>query len=109
MAHYLFIESQDPFEDGGTQAYAEQAESLARAGEAVTVWWVENGVHAARAKAQVPVRERLIAAGVALLADGLSLRERGIGPAELHPRVEAREVERAIELLANADTKALFH
>jgi hypothetical protein len=109
LAHYLFIESQDPFEDAGTLAYAEQAEALAREGERVTLWLIENGVHAARAKAQLPMRERLVAAGVSVLADTMSLRERGIGAGELHASIEPRELERAIDLLADGGTKAVFH
>ena len=55
------------------------------------------------------MRERLLEAGVALLADSLSLRERGMEPVELHAKIEARPLEHAVELLEDPAVKAVFH
>src|SRR4030095_5380766 len=81
MSRYIFIESRDPFESRDTRFIEETAVSVKERGHEVKVFLVQNGVLAARKSAFGLVR--LPAAGVTVLADDFSLRERGIGPEEL--------------------------
>ena len=109
MAQYLFIESQDPFEDRGAVDYLGYALNLASAGKPVTVYFVENGVNAARKAARVPLREELQAAGATLHADEFGLRERGIDSHGLADGVAAGSVDHIVELLSDPATKAVWH
>lgn len=59
MSHFLFIESLDPLEDKGVDAYLTTALDLCRQNQQVTVFFVENGANAARQGAQVPLRDAL--------------------------------------------------
>jgi hypothetical protein len=109
MARYLFIESQDPIEDRGAQDYLAYALGLARAHEPVTVFFVENGVNGARRGAALPLRDELAAAGATLRAEDFSLRERGIAADRLAPGVSEGATEQIVDLLADGQTKAIWH
>ncbi len=109
MSHFLFIESQDPLEDRGATAYLETALELSRQKEPVTVFFVENGAHAARKGARVALRDDLLEAGAALKVDELALQERGIRPEGLAEGLEVGTVEDIVDLLADRDTKAIWH
>ena len=109
MSHYLFIESQDPFEDGGTEAYLGTALELSRQNQPVTVFLVENGANAARNGARVPTRDDLQAAGAAIKVDEFALRERGIRTDRLAGNVETGTVEDIVALLSDPETKAVWH
>ncbi len=78
MTNYLFIESRDPFESRDTRFVAETATALKQRGHEVTVFLVQNGVLATRRNARDDSLERMVVAGVILLADDFSLKERGI-------------------------------
>jgi hypothetical protein len=52
---------------------------------------------------------RLVEAGVAVLADDLSLRERGIKPDELAPGVQEAGIEALVDAIVHENTKALWH
>ena len=109
MAQYLFIESQDPFEDRGAADYLGYALNLAAAGKPVTVYFVENGVNAARKAARLPLREELRTAGATLHADDFGLRERGIESHGLADGIATGSVEHIVELLSDSATKAIWH
>ena len=109
MSHYLFIESQDPLEDRGAEAYLDTALELSRQNQTVTVFLVENGANAARKGARVPAREALQAAGAAIRVDEFALRERGIGADRLAGGVATGTVEDIVALLSDPDTKAVWH
>jgi len=109
MATYVFIESRDPFEFGDTRFVADAAAALKQRGEEVTVFLVQNGVLAARAKARGSQISRLADAGVALLADEFSLRERGIAGNELASGVRASSIEGLVDLIARENAKAIWH
>jgi hypothetical protein len=109
MAHYLFIETRDPFESRDTAFVEETAIALKQRGNKVTVFFVQNGVLAARQKAQVPYIEHLSQAGVSLLADDFSLSERGIQPTELHERLTPTTIDVLVDSLVQQDTKAIWH
>ena len=107
MARYVFIESRDPFESRDTQFVEETAIAVKERGHEVTVFLVQNGVLAARES--VRRLERLAGAGVTLLADDLSLRERGITDEELAPGVRESEIDTLVDALVQENTKALWH
>ena len=54
MSHFLFIESLDPLEDRGVDAYLSTALDLCQQKQRVTVFFVENGANAARQGAKAP-------------------------------------------------------
>lgn len=107
MSRYVFIESRDPFESRDTQFVEETAIAVKERGHDVTVFLVQNGVLAARAG--VRRLGRLADAGVTLLADDLSLRERGIKAEELAPSVRESGIEALVDALVQENTKAMWH
>ena len=52
---------------------------------------------------------RLTDAGVTVLADDLSLRERGIKPDELAPGIREAGIEALVDAIVQENTKALWH
>ncbi|MBX5484597.1 MAG: DsrE family protein [Myxococcaceae bacterium] len=109
MSKFLFIESQDPLEDRGAEAYLGYALELARQKHPVTVFLVENAALAARRGAQVPVRDALREAGATLQVDELALRERGIGAERLAPGVQQGTIDQLVDLVADPETRAIWH
>ena len=107
MTSYVFIESRDPFDSRDTQFVEETAIAVKDRGHDVTVFLVQNGVLAARKHAGR--LSRLQEAGVTLLADDVSLRERGILPEELAPGVRESAIDQLVDAIAREDTKALWH
>jgi len=108
MSKYLLIESRDPFETRDVDYCYELAEGLARAGNAVTLFLVQNGVLPARLSARSKVLSDLIKAGVEVLADEFSLRERGIPKDRLPAGVKAAPLDIVVDQLAEG-RKALWH
>ena len=107
MMRYVFIESRDPFESRDTQFVEDTAIAVRERGHDVTVFMVQNGVLAARES--VRRLGRLAEAGVTLLADDLSLRERGITTDELAPAVRESGIGALVDALVQENTKALWH
>jgi predicted peroxiredoxin len=107
MTTYVFIESRDPFESRDTQFVEETAIAEKERGHEVTVFLVQNGVLAARRSTSR--LKRLAEAGVTLLADDLSLRERGIRSDELAPEVHEAAIDALVEAIAQPNTKAMWH
>jgi len=107
MSSYVFIESRDPFESRDTQFLEETAIAVKERGHNVTVFLVQNGVLAARKTA--PRLGRLAEAGVTLLADDLSLRERGIKSDELAPSVHESGIDVLVDAIVQENTKAIWH
>jgi intracellular sulfur oxidation DsrE/DsrF family protein len=108
MAKYLLIESRDPFEAGDVENYYDLAAGLAKDGNAVTVFLVQNGVLPARPSARSKALSALSGAGVQILADEFSLRERGIPATRLAAGVKAAPLDVVIDQLAEG-RKALWH
>ena len=107
MSRYVFIESRDPFESRDTRFIEETAVEVKERGHEVTVFLVQNGVFAARNSARR--LGRLTDAGVTVLADDLSLRERGIKPDELAPGIREAGIEALDDAIVQENTKALWH
>jgi predicted peroxiredoxin len=100
MTEYLFIESRSPAESGRlAQSYAVAGDLVAR-GDKVTVFLVQNAVLAARRGAASGGLDVVLGAGVEVLADDFSLRERGIAADTLAARIAPAPLETVIDRLA---------
>jgi predicted peroxiredoxin len=108
MAKYLLIESRDPFDSNEVTNYYELAASLAKEGNAVTLMLVQNGVLPARKSAMSEPLSAAAQAGVEVLADEFSLRERGIRGGQLASGVKRAALDIVIDQLAEG-RKALWH
>jgi predicted peroxiredoxin len=108
MSKYLFIESRDPFESNDVASFCELASGLAKAEHEVTLFLVQNGVFGARRSAKSAVLRAAAEAGVNVLADEFSLRERGIGQDRLLAEVKAAPLDVVVDQLAEG-RKAIWH
>lgn len=108
MSSYLFIESRDPYESSEVAAYYDLAAGLAKDGAQVTVLLVQNGVFAARKGSLAELVTRLAGAGVEVLADDFSLRERGIPADRLVAGVKPSPLDVVIDHL-EAGRKTVWH
>ena len=108
-SQYVLIESRDPFDSADTAFVVDAATGLRHRGSPVTVFLVQNGVLTTRAGARGSQIPRLTQAGVTVLADDFSLRERGIEPGEMNPGVREAPIETLVDLLTRAGTKAVWH
>lgn len=108
MTGYLLIESRDWFGAGGTDALLDLASGLSQDGQDVTLFLVQNGVFSARAGAASERLARLAEAGVEILADVFSLKERGISHNRMDATVRAAPLGVVIDHLG-AGRKAIWH
>ncbi len=107
MSNYVFIESRDPFESRDTEFIEQTALEVKERGHNVVVFLVQNAVLAARK----PGRglSRFADADLVLLADELSLRERGINSDDLAPGIQISGIDELVERIAQENTKAIWH
>ena len=108
MANYLLIESRDQFESADIGFCHDLAQRLAAAGDRVTLFLVQNGVLPARTGTAAAGFAALAQAGVEILADDFSLRERGIAADRLQPGIKPAVLDVVIDRLA-AGAKAIWH
>jgi len=108
MARYLLIESRDPFESHDVAHYYELARSLVREGNEVTLFLVQNGVLPARPGTRSEALAETARAGVEVLADEFSLRERGIQAGHLAEGVRPAPLDVVVDQLADG-RKAMWH
>jgi len=108
MPRYLLIESRDPFDSNDTGFCRDLATQLAAANNEVTVFLVQNGVLPARAGARSGDLAKLASAGVRVLADSFSLKERGIDEARLASGITAAPLETIMDALAEG-AKIIWH
>jgi predicted peroxiredoxin len=108
VSAYLLIESRDPLESADSGAYYGLAASLAGQGAPVTLFLVQNGVFPARPSVSTPALEAAVRAGVEVLADDFSLRERGIPRDRLPAGVGAAPIDIVVDRLLEG-RKALWH
>ena len=111
MADYVLIESRDPFEYSDTGYFYEVAADLSKAGNNVTFFLVQNGVLTARKGISNSAVDKLqkAAPGVKVLADEFSLRERAITQDRLAAGVSSSPIDHLVDLLADPNTKAVWH
>ncbi|HET6372830.1 MAG TPA: DsrE family protein [Candidatus Polarisedimenticolia bacterium] len=108
MAKYLLVESRDPFEWKDSATYHALAADLAKAGNQVTLFLVQNGVLTARPSTQAASLTAAMQSGVEVLADEFSLKERGIPSDRLVVGVKPSPLDVVVDQLAEG-RKALFH
>ena len=108
MSSYLLIESRDPFESHDADELRRLARGLVQAGHKVTLFLVQNAVFAARDNPRAAALAETVRAGVTILADEFSLRERGILKGRLVPAVAPAPLEAVIEHLERGG-KTLWH
>jgi len=110
MPKYLLIESRDPFDSNDTGFCVDLATQLAAAKNEVTVFLVQNGVLPARAGvgARAGGLMQLTGAGVKVLADSFSLKERGIDTSRLAAGVAAAQLDVVLDALAEG-TQVIWH
>ena len=89
MDKYLLIESRDPFDNNVVARQYELAVNLVKEGNQVTLFLVQNGVLPARRGSLSELLTNTARAGVEVLADDFSLRERGIAASRLADGVKA--------------------
>lgn len=108
MAKYLLIESRDPFDSNDVNFCYELATDLKKAGNEVTLFLVQNGVFPARPSTKSKLLTTTAQAGVEILADDFSLRERGIGADRLAEGVQAAPLDTVIDQMAEG-RKVMWH
>ena len=108
MPKYLLIESRDPFDSNDTGFCSDLARQLAAAKNEVTVFLVQNGVLPARAGAKAGGLTQLTGAGISVLADSFSLKERGIDAARLANGVKAAPLDTVLDALAEG-AQVIWH
>ena len=108
MSKYLLIESRDAFESNDVSHFQNLAKSLADQGNEVTLFLVQNGVLAARQSSRSDALQSLASAGIEVLADEFSLRERGIRNDRLASGVKPAPLDVVIDQLADR-RKAIWH
>jgi sulfur relay (sulfurtransferase) DsrF/TusC family protein len=108
MAKYLFIESRDPFDSSDSQYFSELIEGISNRGNETTLFLVQNGVLPLRRGAKHnETFAKLIQGKVKVLADGFSLKERGVN--KLVDGVETSDIDRLVDLLLEPGIKAMWH
>jgi predicted peroxiredoxin len=109
MPKYVFIEARDPFESLDTRFVIGAATALKQRGADVKVFLVQNGALAARRSARSSQLERLMQAGVEVMADDFSLAERGIREIEMIPGIQISNIDALVRALVEDGCKALWH
>ncbi len=105
---YLLIESRDPFDSKDVSFSYELAKRLKAEGDEVTLFLVQNGVLAARPSHAAEALKSVADAGVQVLADEFSLRERGIAAGRVISGVKPSPLDIVIDQLADG-RKVLWH
>ncbi len=109
MSQYLLIESKSPL-DGGDYSF-DLGTQLREAGHDVSVYLIQDGVFAARRG--LKTGNKLLAGAkdraIALLADEVSLRQRGITGNSLAEPVRVSNMDELVDLLMEKSDKAIWH
>jgi sulfur relay (sulfurtransferase) complex TusBCD TusD component (DsrE family) len=108
MAKYTLIASRDAFESAEAGHYLDLAADLRKEGNEVTLFLVQNGVFTARKSARSKAVEALAGAGVTVLADAFSLRERGIPADRVTGAVRAADLDIIIDHMAEG-RRVIWH
>ena len=109
MAKYLLIETKGPL-DGGDYSF-ELGRQLREQQHDVTIYLLQDAAFAARTS--MPSGQRLLVDakkhGLSLLADGVALRERGIGGGHVASDVRVSDMNELVDLLMERSDKAIWH
>ncbi len=106
MSKYLFIESRDPFEHNDATQTWELATALAKKGNDVALFLVQNGVLAARKGAKVSTLSK--DAGVTLYVDDISLVERGMNSELVRDDIKVSDMDALVDLTLEEGRKAIW-
>lgn len=108
MAHYLILESRDPYDSADWVTLQDFVTDLRKAGNEVTLFLLQNGVLPARKGTEFEhYFASLRSSGIRVLADFFALQERGIQ--EVAKSVERTNLEQLIQICLRVDTKTLWH
>ncbi|MBI4401689.1 MAG: DsrE family protein [Nitrospirae bacterium] len=108
MAKHIFIESRDPFDSADVDYFSELVQGIANRGQEVILFLVQNGVLATRRGSKHNERiTQFMKHKVKVVADGFSLRERGIS--KPFDGVEVADMDHLVKLLLEPGTKAIWH
>lgn len=109
MARYLLVESKNPLE-GGDYAF-ELGRQLRQLDHDVTIYMVQDAVFTGRRRFEAGEKlvEQARHDGVTLLADGISLRQRGITGERLSDTVRTSGMDELVDLLMEQSDKAIWH
>ena len=109
MPQYLLVESKNPL-DGGQYSF-ELAKQLRALNHNVTIYLIQDAVFAARKR--FPAGEKLLAEAkgqdLILLADEISLRQRGVTKERLSEVVRVSNMGELVDLLMEKSDKAIWH
>ena len=109
MARYLLVESKSPLE-GGEYAF-ELGKQLRELKHEVVLYLLQDAVFAARKRFEAG--EKLLAEAktqnLTLLADEISLRQRGITKERLAEAVRVSNTGELVDLLMEKSDKAIWH
>jgi predicted peroxiredoxin len=105
---YLLIESRDLFDAGDAAGFLDLATGLAKDGNDVLFFLVQNGVLSARRSPRADVLTQAAAAGVKILADEFSLRARGIEAGRLTTGVAPAALDVVLDGLEDG-RKTIWH
>ena len=109
MSQYLLVESKGPLE-GGEYSF-DLAKQLRELNHSVTIYLIQDAVFAARKRFEAG--EKLVAEAkareVRLLADEVSLRQRGITPERRAEAVRVSKMDELTDLLMEKSDKAIWH
>lgn len=108
MSDYLFIESRDPGDTFGDDAFSGWLAGLTGLGHTATVFLTQNAVIAARKGCIYnDGLEALQAAGVRLLVDGFYATEKSVD--DYADGIEAAEMDQVVDLVMTAGVKTIWH
>ena len=109
MAKYLLIETKGPL-DGGDYAF-EVGEQLRDLGHDVTIYLLQDGVFIGRNDFAAAERLRRAAEehDLQLLADIISLRQRGVVGSRVAAMVRPGDMDELLELMMEGTDKVIWH
>src|SRR5262245_4803222 len=105
---YLFIESRTAFDLEQVAVNYLLAADLVRSGHEAILYLIENGVLMARSAVQHAALRDTVAAGVQVLVDEFSARERGIAAAELQAGVRLAPLDTVVDHLERG-SRVIWH
>ena len=109
MAKYLLIETKSPLEGGG---YAfDLGTQLRDLRHDVTIYLLQDAVFAARNNfgAGTSLLQAAEKSGLTVLADSVSLRQRGVVGDRVAKRVRTSDMDELVDLLMERSDKVIWH
>jgi predicted peroxiredoxin len=109
MSRYVLVETKSPL-DGGRWAF-ELGEQLRELNHDVTIYLLQDAVFAARRqfKTGAALVEDATKRGVKILADEVSLRQRGVVGDRVTKDIKVSEMGALVDLLMERSDKAIWH